>query len=326
MAYRKADSERWGQIPFVTGIKIAVSHNSHPVADICDELQGVYPKGFVWLGWHPNCKCSAVAVLAKEKEFLNYQRKLIDGEDVSGCEVRGTIKYLPENFNAWIEKNANRMKAAKKQPYFITDNEGLMTGEFLDRAVSKTRNRAISMGDEVQGLAERVASHFGAVCTPINFKTEGSIKRKVLQEREREGIPTFSPDRLKDTVRTTIVADRDKITNIVNMLEKEECFIRRKKQNTPLGYTGNIINITTSAGVTAEIQINTAKMIYAKEKPEVAKSIIGDKLWNKIRRETGLDGGSGHLFYEQWRVLDQNSREAKEILMKSREYYSHFTS
>lgn len=92
-----------------------------------------------------------------------------------------------------------------------------------------------------------------------------------------------------------------------------------------MGYTGNIVNITTNSGLTAEIQVNTARMIYAKEKPDAARSIIGEKLWNKIRSETGQEGGLGHTFYEAWRVLDPKSREAKEILKKSREYYHHFT-
>jgi len=39
----------------------------------------------------------------------------------------------------------------------------------------------------------------------------------------------------------------------------------------PLGYSGNIVNIKTSNGLTAEIQVNTPKMIYAKEKPKMPK-------------------------------------------------------
>lgn len=126
MSYRRADSERWKQIPFVIGIKISVSHNSHPIADICDELQGEYPKDFVWLGWHPFCKCAAVAVLAKQEEFLDYQRRLLNGEDVSEYKFSGTIEKTPDNFNKWVSDNANRIKAAKKQPYFIRDNKTMV--------------------------------------------------------------------------------------------------------------------------------------------------------------------------------------------------------
>lgn len=123
MAYRMADSERWKQIPFVIGIKISISHNNHPVEDICDTLQGVYPKDFVWLGWHPFCKCAAVAVMAKDEEFLDYQQKLLAGEDVSKYKFSGKIEDVPDNFKNWVNDNADRIKEAKKQPYFIRDNK-----------------------------------------------------------------------------------------------------------------------------------------------------------------------------------------------------------
>lgn len=126
MAYRMADSERWKQIPFVIGIKISISHNNHPVEDICDTLQGVYPKDFVWLGWHPFCKCAAVAVMAKDEEFLDYQRKLLAGEDVSKYKFSGKIEDVPDNFKNWVNDNAERIKVTKKQPYFIQDNKKIV--------------------------------------------------------------------------------------------------------------------------------------------------------------------------------------------------------
>ncbi|EJW96538.1 hypothetical protein EVA_15354 [gut metagenome] len=351
-AYRTADHLRWQQMDFVVGIEICLSNNHtvrlqpgettddpaqlrkdgtpkanavRPLHDICDELKGRYPKSFKFTGWHPHCRCYAVTVLKTDEELDRDNEMILNGEKPNASSDNITVA-LPDSFLKWLDVNSQRIKKARTMPYFITDNEGLMTGDFLDRAIVKTRNRALSMGNEVQGLAESVAGRFGAVCTPINFKSEGSIKRKVLSERQDMREPTFSPDRLKDIVRTTIVADRDKINDIIKTLQGEECFMRLKRQNTLMGYTGNIINITTSAGLTAEIQINTARMIYAKENPDVAKSIIGDKLWNRIHRETGLEGGLGHTFYEQWRRLNPASQEAKAILKKSREYYRHFSS
>lgn len=55
IAYREADFTRWQQLDFVVGVEIKLSNN-HPVWDICDDLKGVYPKGFKWVGWHPNCR------------------------------------------------------------------------------------------------------------------------------------------------------------------------------------------------------------------------------------------------------------------------------
>lgn len=154
MAYRMADSERWKQIPFVIGIKISISHNNHPVEDICDTLQGVYPKDFVWLGWHPFCKCAAVAVMAKDEEFLDYQRKLLAGEDVSKYKFSGKVEDVPDNFKNWINDNADRIKGAKKQPYFIQDNKKIVndilsvnnaaTSSTLDGVIKKLSDANVS--------------------------------------------------------------------------------------------------------------------------------------------------------------------------------------
>lgn len=130
---------------------------------------------------------------------------------------------------------------------------GLMSGAALDREIAKVHKNAIVVGPEVQGLAERIATEYGAVCTPINYKSETSIKRKVLMERET-GQTLFSPEQLKDTVRTTIVADRKHIESIIALLQKEKSFLCLKRQDTEMGYTGNIINITTANGTIARFK------------------------------------------------------------------------
>lgn len=334
IAYRTADYERYQQLDFVVGIEIRLSNNHTihdskgnlvPLYDICDELCGRYPKDFKFTGWHPHCRCHVISILKTEEELMKDNACILNGEELPESSVN-TTNRLPESYQKWIKDNGERIKKARTMPCFITDNEGLMNGEFFERACSKTRQKAMSVGDEVQGLAEKVAGRYGVVCTPINFKGVDSIKRKVLLERSERNFPSFSPDRLKDTVRTTIIADSDKIEDILNSLSLEDCFLRLKHQNTPMGYTGNIVNITTGSGLTAEIQVITDRMFYAKEKPDFVQSVIGEKLWNKIYRETGQEGGLGHTFYEKWRVLNPESREAKEILKKSREYYSFFTS
>lgn len=141
MAYRKADSERWQQIPFVIGIRISVSHNSHPVVDICDELQGVYPKDFVWLGWHPFCKCAAVAEMAKREEFLEYQRKLLAGEDVSNFKFTGAVEDVPKEFKNWLVRNEERVKTTTTVPYFIRDNGKYVPKKWVDGIGSLVKGR-----------------------------------------------------------------------------------------------------------------------------------------------------------------------------------------
>ena len=121
IAYRSADHERWGNLPFVLGIMISTSNN-HPVEDICDELSGRYPKDFKFTGWHPWCRCYAVAILADQKEMDEYTQAILRGDDVSDWKFTGEVTEMPDNWNEWMTANAERIMKAKSMPYFIKDN------------------------------------------------------------------------------------------------------------------------------------------------------------------------------------------------------------
>ncbi len=121
MAYRTADHERWNDLDFVIGMEIKLSGN-HPIEDICDEMCGVYPKTFKFVGWHPFCRCYAVPKLADEDEFIARQQALIDGEELPQGTYTGEVTEMPECFTQWVQQNAERIETAKAQPYFIQDN------------------------------------------------------------------------------------------------------------------------------------------------------------------------------------------------------------
>lgn len=65
MSYHKANASRWANEPFVYGIRIWKSPE-HPKPDICDDLEGYYPKQFVFSGWHPACYLPGTKVLTKQ--------------------------------------------------------------------------------------------------------------------------------------------------------------------------------------------------------------------------------------------------------------------
>ena len=92
------------------------------------------------------------------------------------------------------------------------------------------------------------------------------------------------------------------------------------------GYSGNIVNLRMPNGIKSEIQVNTPQMIYGKNEERSARLILGDDVWEKIHRETGMPGGLGHKYYEEIRVLDRVKDSAKiaELEKLSNEYYSHF--
>lgn len=64
-AYHKARNERWKNEPFVIGQYIHVSPQ-HNIDDICNDLEGRYPKDYVWISWHPNCYAEGTQVLTKK--------------------------------------------------------------------------------------------------------------------------------------------------------------------------------------------------------------------------------------------------------------------
>lgn len=197
-----------------------------------------------------------------------------------------------------------------------------------ERSASRLIAKSEEIKDEVQAFAVSVASEFGGRVTPVNLKTRASIIRKLSTAEVNHDAHA-----IKDAVRTTIIVDSDKVEGVRSYFKQIKSSggnvqrIKVQAGSVFLGYTGTIVNVNGANGLTAEIQVNTPKMIYAKEPPEDAKRIIGEALWRKIQRETGLPGGLGHKYYEQYRSLtyeQQRSELGREIARKSEEYYSHF--
>lgn len=320
MAYRTAENERWKQMDFVVGyeIKLSSSHHSRmPHGDICDTLAGKYPKDFTWTGWHPNDLCYKVPILKTEEEFWEW-----DGRSDVSTESINEVKDVPDEFKKWVLENHQKIEKAQKRntlPYFLRDNKSIVQNINTENSAKELVNRASLVGNEVQSLAESIAKKNKGFVTPINYKSISSITRKVTTE----GITPYD---IKDAVRTTIIVPRSQIDQVLNELSESDSFVRLKRQKPEsfMGYSGNIVNIQTSNGLIAEIQVNTERMIYAKEKPEDAKRILGEKRWKEIQKQTGMEGGLGHKYYEEWRVLDKADKKAQKIAEKSIEYYSHF--
>ena len=121
MSYLSADWERWQQLDFVIGVRVSLSA-AHRIYDICDNLQGVYPKEFKFISWHAQCLCTAIPILMSKEDF---ERKLA-GES-AGVHY---IKDMPDGFTNWIDDNAEKVSGWKHTPYFIRDNfkDGKISG------------------------------------------------------------------------------------------------------------------------------------------------------------------------------------------------------
>ena len=130
MAYRTADQDRWQRMDFVVGYRVKRSNN-HPATDICDDLsaanddnesrKGVYPKDFVFKGWHPQCRCFVVPILAQENEFVEMQKAMLNGEEPK--ESENLIRKPNDEFYEWWDKNKERVETATSMPYWVQDNQ-----------------------------------------------------------------------------------------------------------------------------------------------------------------------------------------------------------
>ena len=85
LAYRTADYDRYQLFDFVVGIEIHLSGNhtckgvKGDFFDICDELQGKYPKDFKFTGWHPHCRCYTTTILKTSKEMQRDNERIMQG-------------------------------------------------------------------------------------------------------------------------------------------------------------------------------------------------------------------------------------------------------
>ena len=137
IAYRTADYDRYQQLDFVVGIEVHLSknHNCKGVPagqfyDICDELQGKYPKEFKFVGWHPLCRCYVTSILKTEKEMDEDDARIMRGEEPTEGSVN-SVTTVPEGFTKWVEDNSDRIARAKSLPYFLRDNGTMKGGEWV---------------------------------------------------------------------------------------------------------------------------------------------------------------------------------------------------
>lgn len=130
MAYRSAEQDRWERMDFVVGYRVKRSNN-HPAHDICDDLsaannddtstKGVYPKDFVFKGWHPQCRCFVVPILAEQDEFIEMQKAILNGEQPK--RSKDMVRKPNDDFYEWWDKNKERVETATSMPYWVQDNQ-----------------------------------------------------------------------------------------------------------------------------------------------------------------------------------------------------------
>lgn len=142
IAYRSSDTQTAQDFDACVGIEVHLSNNHNckgvpdgEFYDICDELQGKYPKDFKFTGWHPQCRCYTTYILKTDEEFW---RDLEDGVD---RESVNTVKDVPDNFKEWLSDNEERIATAEERgtlPYFLRDNKVYWDKTYIPATPAKT--------------------------------------------------------------------------------------------------------------------------------------------------------------------------------------------
>lgn len=118
-AYREAEQIRIEKNNDVVGVRINLSP-SHKITDMCDDLQGTYPKDFKWSSWHTSCKCFRTTILKSPEELIS---EINSNQNLPPSSSKSFVKSTPDNFHKWIDDNADKMENWKRKPSFMTENK-----------------------------------------------------------------------------------------------------------------------------------------------------------------------------------------------------------
>jgi len=118
IAYHRRDYDNRQRLPFVVGIEVVLSSEHSfrmPQGDMCDDLQGNYPRDFQFSGWHVQCMCSTRSILANDTQMRAFFQ-----------DKNPQFKYvndIPKSGQNWIKDNSETINKAKSKPYWIVDNK-----------------------------------------------------------------------------------------------------------------------------------------------------------------------------------------------------------
>lgn len=290
IAYRTADFERWQQLDFIIGVEIKLSKN-HPHTDICDELAGKYPKDFKWTGWHPNCRCFMIPILAGEEDIESMIEKILAGEEGEIINDQSLQEY-PQEFHTWVKENEERMEAAKAKgtlPYFIKDNKAAVE-DILNPLTPEQKHHKELVSKYGEESVQQLYNAFDAFKEKISTgDLEYQIKKIKFEANwvaEKNKFPT-SPEMVKMLEKE--LATVQTAYDLQLAVEAAKPILGYKSKSKPLNSILDQLNNAIANGSTKEIHKLTAQAtakIHDIEKARLAK----------LAKTAGGDGSTLELY------------------------------
>lgn len=359
MAYRMAEQERWKQFDFVLGYEVKLTQNGRHVPDICDDLVGKYPKGFVFKGFHSNCLCYCIPILMNEYQFFGYDEPQ-------------PIEDLPEGYKNWLIENEKRIGEARERdalPYFFTENEDMSIGAILEDREAERTGRPIPTGNvdffagrkylkqrngtfDVYGTAEDVArqkaqwkkidegiesitSEFQSACDRVlqvcpEARFSG-LSRKAMGSAIRKADTKYEGDisQCTDLIRcnfSCFASDYEKVCETIREnlhLKYDLSTAEYMHLDHEDMYLCRFMNPEFKNGTVGEIMVTPFEMVCGREGKANAIKFVGEENYKAILKRAkakGIELHRGHDFYEDFRIA-KTEEDRRRLYGILQDYY-----
>lgn len=312
-AYHKARNGRWANEPFVIGqhIHISPQHDPDEDADICDELEGYYPKDFDWDGWHSQCMCTSDPVMISGEERKQFYKRMLNGEDMSGYVSPNSIKDVPDQYKRYIEANGDKIVDAFKRgklAWHLANNKSYLV-KYLDAAQRKQMGvKTISRREAIQAIAK--ARHAKRDVEAIKRKVEQRQKRLATERAYAhygKSIMRYM-DGIKDVDTSALKAALD-AKDYANIYKEAEALKEQGKKILSLSRLDNPILVARNYSMSEAIAVNSAvEARLARESAEL--------LPRKRFLESEIRWGEEHKKYNTWKVAQDAYKKELRIVEK----------
>lgn len=312
-AYHKARNGRWANEPFVIGqhIHISPQHDPDEDADICDELEGYYPKDFDWDSWHPQCMCTSDPVMISGEERKQFYKRMLNGEDMSDYVSPNSIKDVPDQYKRYIEANGDKIVDAFKRgklAWHLADNKSYWL-KYLSAAQRKQMGvKTISRREAIQAIAK--ARHAKRDVEAIKRKVEQRQKRLATERayvHYGKSIMRYM-DGIKDVDTSALKVALD-AKDYANIYKEAEALKEQGKKILSLSRLDNPILVARNYSMSEAIAVNSAvEARLARESAEL--------LPRKRFLESEIRWVEEHKKYNTWKVAQDAYKKEMRIVEK----------
>jgi hypothetical protein len=252
-------------------------------------------------------------------------------ETVTDVELRST--ELAKLRQKQIDLQSKRQQLSKEEQERFDE---------LNRTVQPTVQKTFEVN---KALYEDAKSEVEKIAEDATKTLNASLSPFPIKRPERASVKTIRwynsfTEKLGDGARVNIVveneADAKKVFDSIDKkypVSKGDKDLRRVREVTELGYPKKLIEVRTSNGIIAEIQVITNEAYLAKDGlsgftgDQKQKNSAKTKL-DKIRKRLGwaIPDGLGHYFYEIQRDINVDDNLRDEATRLSNLYYDAFTN